>query len=47
MQKTFQIKDGEAQKVLELDRQLENGWKVILTTKINYGTTTLFILEKK
>ena len=46
MQKTFKIEDGESQKVSELEILLQDGWKVITSTKIDYGRTTLFILEK-
>lgn len=45
MQKTFQIEDGEGQKMKDLERLLNQGWKVITTTKIDYGRTTVFILE--
>ena len=46
MQRTFQIKDCEKQLVRDLDKLLDEGWRVISTTKIDYGRTTLFILEK-
>lgn len=46
MQQTFQLHDGELQNVIKLDELLNDGWIVISSTKINYGKTTLFILEK-
>lgn len=47
MQKIFRLHDGDLQKVGDLEKMLYDGWKVISTVKINYGNTTLFILEKK
>lgn len=47
MQTIFKIEDGESQKLKELERLLQADWKIVMTTKIDYGRTTLFILEKK
>jgi hypothetical protein len=46
MQRTFEIEDGERQKMRGLNRLLDEGWRVITTTKIDYGRTTVFILER-
>ena len=46
MQRIFEIKDGEIQKMKDLNRLLDQGWRVITTTKIDYGRTTVFILER-
>lgn len=47
MQKIFILHNGDIQKVKDLEEMLYGGWKITSTVKINYGQTTLFILEMK